>query len=106
MPTLGFPVTSAYASDFQEWFKLTDTATRSDAGQDMIQDNSKLPRIFDGTKLILATPTREAVDAIAPHQSITSVAAWPVKAPLTKDEVLAYVEENWSDTSSHPLRGW
>jgi hypothetical protein len=28
------------------------------------------------------------------HQSITSLTAWPVKAPLTADEVTAYVDKD------------
>ena len=27
IPQLGFPVTAAYTSEFQNWFNLTDTAT-------------------------------------------------------------------------------
>jgi hypothetical protein len=95
MPQLGFPVTAAYTSEFQNWFNLTDTATLFDEAQDMvIQDNSKLPRILDGVKRIFAEPTRTAVSVITLHQSITSLAAWPVKAPLTDDQVMAYVDED------------
>ena len=84
MPQLGFPVTAAYTSEFQNWFNLTDTATLFDEAQDLvIQDNSKLPRILDGVKRIFAEPTRTAVSVITLHQSITSLAAWPVKAQLT-----------------------
>ena len=44
MPRLGYPVTAAYASEFQDWFSLTNTATRFDETQKMqVQDNSKLP---------------------------------------------------------------
>ena len=39
-------------------------------------------------------PTRTAVVAIALHQSITSLAAWPVKAPRADDEVAAYVDDD------------
>lgn len=95
MPKLGFPVTAAYPSEFQDWFNLTDTATRFDEAQDLeIQDNSKLPRILGGAKRIFAEPTRTAVSVIALHQSITSLAAWPVKAPLTDDQVMAYVDKD------------
>ena len=97
MPKLGFPVTAAYPSEFQDWFNLTDTATRFDEAQDLeIQDNSKLPRILGGAKRIFAEPTRTAVSVIALHQSITSLAAWPVKAPLTNDQVMAYVDKDIS----------
>jgi hypothetical protein len=95
MPKLGFPVTTAYPVEFQDWFNLTDTATRFDAAQDLeIHDNGKLPGILSAAKRIFAEPTRTAVSAIALHQSITSLAAWPVKAPLTNDQVLAYVDED------------
>jgi hypothetical protein len=95
MPKLGFPVTAAYSSEFQDWFKLTDTATRFDEAQKLqIQDNTKLPKILSGAKRIFAEPTRTAVGAIALHQSITSLAAWPVKAPLTDDQVMAYVDKD------------
>src|SRR5262249_5707703 len=66
-----------------------------DEAQDMvIQDNSKLPRVLDGVKRIFAEPRRTAVSVITLHQSITSLAAWPVKAPLTDDQVMAYVDED------------
>jgi len=95
MPQLGFPVTAAYTSEFPNWFNLTDTATLFDEAQDIvIQDNSKLPRILDGVKRIFAEPTRTAVSVITLRQSITSLAAWPVKAPLTDDQGMAYVDED------------
>jgi hypothetical protein len=95
MPQLGFPVTAAYRAEFQEWFHLTDTATRFDAVQALdIQDNSKLPSILSGARRLFAEPTRTAVSVIALHQSITSLAAWPVKAPLTDDQVIAYVDQD------------
>jgi hypothetical protein len=95
MPQLGFPVTAAYPSEFQDWFNLTDTATWFDEAQGLeIQDNSKLPSILSGAKRIFAEPTRTAVSAIALHQSITSLAAWPVQAPLTDDQVMAYVDQD------------
>jgi hypothetical protein len=95
MPQLGFPVTAAYASEFQDWFTLTDTATQFNEAQKLqIQDNSKLSSILGGAKRIFAEPTRIAVSAIALHQSITSLAAWPVKAPLTNDQVMAYVDKD------------
>ena len=59
-----------------------------------VQDNSKLPRILSGARRIFAEPTRTAVSVIALHQSITSLAAWPVKAPLTDDQVMAYVDKD------------
>ena len=95
MPQLGFPVTAAYPAEFQDWFNLTDTATRFDEAQGLeIQDNSKLPSILGGAKRIFAEPTRTAVSVIALHQSITSLAAWPVQAPLTDDQVMAYVDKD------------
>jgi hypothetical protein len=95
MPKLGFPVTAAYPAEFQDWFNLTDTATRFDKVQGLqIQANSKLSKILSGARRIFAEPTRTAVGAIALHQSITSLAAWPVKAPLTDDQVMAYVDND------------
>ena len=95
LPKLGFPVTAAYSSEFQNWFNVTDNATRFDQEKRLdIQDNSKLPSIFAGSRRIFAEPTRAAVSAIALHQSITTLAAWPVKAPLTDDEVIAYVDDD------------
>ncbi len=95
MPNLGFPVTAAYALEFRDWFDLVDTATRLDGNEGLeIQDNSKLPKILGGARRIFAEPTRAAVSAIALHQSITSLAAWPVKAPLTDEQVVAYVDKN------------
>ncbi len=95
MPKLGFPVTAAYASAFQDWFSLANTATRFDETQKMqVQDNSKLPQILGGVRRIFAEPTRTAVSAIALHQSITSLAAWPVKAPLTDGEIKASIDKD------------
>ena len=59
-----------------------------------VQDNSKLPQILGGVRRIFAEPTRKAVSAIALHQSITSLAAWPVKAPLTGDEIKASIDKD------------
>ena len=93
MPTLGFPVTAAYPSEFPEWFNLTSNAMQFDKAENLeIQDNSTLPRILAGARQIFAEPTGTAVITIALHQSITSLAAWPVKAPLTDDQVTAYVD--------------
>ena len=93
LPAIGFPKTAAYASEFRGWFKLTDGATRFDAVRHFeIQDNRKLPGIMSGARRIFVEPTRTAVVAIALHQSITSLAAWPVQAPLTGDQVRAYVD--------------
>lgn len=95
LPKLGFPVTAAYPSEFQAWFHLTDTATRFDEADKLhVQDNSKLPRILDGARRIFAEPTRTAVIVIALHQSMTSLAAWPVQAPLTDDQIKAYVDND------------
>ena len=93
LPSIGFPVSAAYAPGFTDWFNLTNSATRFDAAQRLtIQDNRQLPNILSGARRIFPEPTRTAVAAIALHQSITSVAAWPVKAPLTGDQVAAYVD--------------
>jgi len=93
LPTIGFPKTAAYESEFADWFNLTDGATRFDAVRQFeIQDNRKLPGILGGARRIFAEPTRTAVAAIALHQSITSLAAWPVQAPLTDDQVTASVD--------------
>jgi hypothetical protein len=95
MPKLGFPVTAAYPSEFQGWFDRLNTATRLDKKQGLeIQDNSKLSGILGGAKRIFAEPTLTAVSVIALHQSITSLAAWPVPAPLTDAQVAAYVDKN------------
>lgn len=95
LPTIGFPVTAAYQSRFKDWFNLTDTATRVDAVQHVdIQDNRKLPGILGGARRIFSEPTRTAVVTIALHQSITSLAAWPVQAPLTDDQITAYVDRH------------
>lgn len=95
MPKLGFPVTAAYASVFQDWFSLANTATRFDEMQKLqVQDNRKLPQILGGARRIFAEPTRTAVSAIALHQSITSLAAWPVQAPLTDDEIKASIDKD------------
>ena len=91
---LGFPVTARYASSFEDWFRLTNRATRFDDTHEMqIQDNRKLPLILRGVRRVFAEPTRTAVTAIALHQSITSLAAWPVKAPLTDDEAKVSIDK-------------
>jgi hypothetical protein len=95
LPTIGFPVTAAYQSRFEEWFTLTDTATRFDSVRHFdIQDNRKLPGILGGARRMFSEPTRTAVATIALHQSITSLAAWPVPAPLTDDQMMAYVDRD------------
>lgn len=93
LTAIGFPKTAAYQSEFAEWFALTDSASRFDEGRRFqIQDNRKLPGILSGATRILAEPTRTAVAVIALHQSITSLAAWPVPAPLTDEQVRRYVD--------------
>jgi len=93
LPANGFPVTAAYESEFMDWFTLTERATRFDASRQFeIQDNRKLPGILSGARRIFAEPTRTVVVAIALHQSITSLAAWPVQAPLTRDQVRSYID--------------
>jgi hypothetical protein len=93
LPAIGFPITAAYEAEFADWFNFTDSATRVDAVRQFeIQDNRKLAGILGGARRIFAEPTRTAVAAIALHQSITSLAAWPVQAPLTADQVTAYVD--------------
>ncbi len=95
LPGLGFPVTDAYRSEFPGWSDLVDTATRFDEAQDLeIHDNARLGEILDGAARIFPEPTRSAVGAIALHQSITSLAAWPVKAPLTDAQVAAYLDRD------------
>ncbi len=84
LPAIGFPVTAANESEFTDWFNLTDSATRFDVVRRFeIQDNRKLPRILTGAWRLFAAPTLTAVAAIALHQSLTSLAAWPVQARLT-----------------------
>ena len=93
LPALGFPVTPAHDHDSAGWFKLTDGATRLDlSGKFLIQDNSKLPEIMAGAKQLFPEPTRSAVAAIALHQSITSLAAWPVAAPMSREQIAAYID--------------
>lgn len=93
LPGLGFPVTEAYAAQMPAWFALTDGAVRLDLAKGYpIHDNTKLPQIMAGASRIFADPTLTAVKAITLHQSITSLASWPVAAPIARTEAAAYVD--------------
>lgn len=88
LPSLGFPVTGAYATGFEPWFALVDTAVLQDQARSFpIQDNNKLPSILADARQLFAEPTLTAVAVIALHQSVTSLAAWPVAAPLSREQV-------------------
>lgn len=94
LPALGFPVTAAYAADFADWFELTDGAFRLDRRRAYaVQDNSELPDILAEASRLFEGRTLVAVKAITLHQSITTLAAWPVAAPLSRAEVTRYVDE-------------
>jgi hypothetical protein len=93
LPTLGFPVRELYASSIDAWFALADTAVVFNATRSLpVQDNAKLPAIMGGIGVMFPEPTRSAVAAIALHQSFTSLAAWPVMAPMSQDEVKHIVD--------------
>jgi len=98
LPGLGFPVTAAYAGGFPQWFALTDGAHRLDPAKGYpVQDNTELPAIMAGAASLFKGPTLTAVKAITLHQSITSLAAWPVAAPISRAEAARYV-----DAELHP----
>lgn len=95
LPGLGFPVTETYAAEMPGWFMLTDGAFLLDRAKGYpIQDNSKLPQILTGASRIFTGPTLTAVKAITLHQSITSLAAWPVAAPISRAEAAAHVDSS------------
>ncbi|MDH3500447.1 MAG: hypothetical protein OEM97_10015 [Acidimicrobiia bacterium] len=94
LPRLGFPVSSAYQSEFHRWFELTDRATRfdTDLGYD-VQDNDKLSLILGGIRRMFGEPTRSALAAICLHQSITVLADWPVPAPISSRQASAFIDD-------------
>ena len=93
LPRFGFPVSSAYQAEVLNWQDLVCSATRSDLETGVqTQDNSKLALIAGGARRLFPEPTRAAVMAIALHQSITVLARWPVRAPLTPEQANVAVD--------------
>ncbi len=93
LPALGFPTTAVYAAEFPAWFSLTDGAFKLDRAKGYpIHDNAKLPEIMAGAARLFTGPTLTVVKAITLHQSITSLAAWPVAAPIAQAEAARYVD--------------
>lgn len=90
LPGLGFPVSEDYRAEFAAWFALTDTAVKLAGPEQLpIQDNARLPGILAGIARLFPEPSRTLVTAIALHQSITSLAAWPVASPMTREDTAA-----------------
>ncbi len=89
----GLPVTSAYATKFDAWFNLTDTAHRYDESLgDEVQDNAKMADVLAGARQLFPSPTYQIVASIALHLSVTVLAAWPVPAPLPAGELRHLLE--------------
>ena len=98
---IGFPVTPSYASQIDNWFKLTHEAVIFDeAHNETIQDNRKLPEMMAGIDHLYGpdSPAGLAIKAVLLHLSLDIDPDYPLLAPLTDQEIRQYI-----DKQLHPV---
>jgi len=78
----------------ENWITLTKNAVKEQDGREF-QDNSKLPEIITGLDDIFKGNRAALIilKAVLFHWSFTTVKEWPCAAPLTADEVSAYLDD-------------
>jgi hypothetical protein len=94
LPGLGFPVSSEYDSQTDNWSEFTRTAVIvPEHSRDAIQDNRKLPEILNGIEELFGhgTPAGLVIKTILFHLSV-DMKLWPPAAPLTDEEVKSYFD--------------
>ena len=97
LPSLGFAKTQAYEHLIDSWSSFVSAAkTKPEGLKDYIQDNKKIPEILDGIDAMFGgkSPAALIVKGVLLHMSINVVDDWPQAAPLTEDEINAYLEPN------------
>jgi hypothetical protein len=93
LPRVGFDVTDAWTDGFADWCTLAESARRFDEhGGEYVQDNRRLPEILGGADRLYGPDAAVVLKAIALHLSVTVVAEWPARTPLTRSE-----EARWID---------
>jgi hypothetical protein len=88
LPSLGFEVLPAYATDFDEWYRQTHTASvYSERLGNFVQDNRRLPNVLNGIDRMFPHDIALVVKGVLLHMSLTVVQEWPAAAPLTDEEI-------------------
>lgn len=101
LANVGFSVTPAYAGSIDEWMALVHQATLFQADiDDTIPDNRKLPQIIRGINNLYGVdnPAISVIKAVLFHLAIATDPNYPTVAPLTDDEIKAYI-----DLTTYPI---
>lgn len=89
----GFPVNEGFAAGFDDWYRLTDRAHRSDPVLETeVQDSAKLPAIMDGIDALFGRDAAIVLKSIALHLSVSVVSQWPAPATLSPTEEATYID--------------
>jgi len=93
LPDIGFETTEAWSAGFGAWSSLTVSASRHDTEHDeLVQDNHRLTAILDGANRLYGPDGAVVLTAIALHLSVTVVADWPARTPLTSAEERRFID--------------
>lgn len=94
----GFSATEKYNVGIEQWQIFVRESIRKKklfglVGE-LIQDNRRLPEIFNGIHLIFSekSPPSLVIKGILLHMSITVIKEWPQAAPLTSMQIKHYVD--------------
>src|SRR5215216_3053802 len=95
LPMLGFRTTENYPDIIQSWSKATTEACMANSASVPIPDNQKLPEILAGMDQLYGkdTPATLIIKTALLHISLPVDAMYPTPAPLTEDEIRAYIDD-------------
>jgi hypothetical protein len=95
LPLLGLPVTAAYPGIIFDWQELVRSASILQGDMEY-PDNTQLPDIMGGLDAMFGADRSAAliIKTILLHLSFSWIADWPSAAPLSDDEVRAYLDES------------
>jgi hypothetical protein len=86
LPSVGFPITAAYAATLDPWTRLVlGASVPAPDGKGRVQDNRALPGILQGIDRLFGPDSAAAsiVQAVLLHQSLNVVPEWPNPGSLT-----------------------
>jgi hypothetical protein len=90
LPSMGFPVTAAYAAKIEPWARQVLGASVAAAdGKGLVQDNRVLPEILRGIDELFGVDAAASliVQAAMLHQSLNVVPEWPNPGSLAEAEL-------------------